>query len=245
MKKKIISMIISLVVIMGLIISGCNNSGNKETIPPQNTNTNERTLPPQNTNPDGRVRPSQEASPDDEIAAPQDEITAPQEASTDILILVNNDNKLPNNYDPDLTTSGAPMANIVRDGFGEMRTAAREDNITLLIASAYRSADEQERLLNELGSSIAARPGYSEHQTGLAIDFSYGGLTQEETNRMWAWLAKNAYKYGFILRYPEGREDITGFAYEPWHYRYVGKEHAKAIYEQDLVLEEYLTTYQH
>ena len=236
MNKKII-MVLSLVVIMGLVINGCtSDSESKETIPPQSTNANERTLPPQNTNPDERVRPSQEVNPGDKI-------TTPQDTCTDVLILVNNDNKLPDNYELDLTTSGAPMAKIIRDSFGEMRTAAREDNITLLIASAYRTADEQERLFNELGSSTAARPGYSEHQTGLAIDFSYGGLTQEETNKMWEWLAKNAYKYGFILRYPEGRENITGFAYEPWHYRYVSKEHAKAIYEQDLVLEEYLMTY--
>jgi len=227
--------IISLVVIMGLIVSGCiSKRESKETIPPQNANTNERTLPPQSTNSEERVRPSQLANPDDEITPLKDD-------STDILMLVNNDNKLPDNYEPDLTTEGAPMAIVIFDSFREMRITAREENIFLMVASAYRNANEQERLFNELGSSIAARPGYSEHQTGLAIDFSYGGLTQEETNKMWDWLAKNAYKYGFILRYPDGREDITGFAYEPWHYRYVGKEHAKAIYEQGLVLEEYLS----
>jgi len=110
-----------------------------------------------------------------------------------------------------------------------------------MVGSAYRTSAEQEQLFKELGPSVAAQPGYSEHQTGLAFDFSYSGLSDKETNRMWNWLADNAYKYGFILRYPKGKEDITGFAYEPWHYRYVGKQAAKAIYEKGLVLEEYLT----
>ena len=95
------------------------------------------------------------------------------------------------------------------------------------------------KLFNEMGERLAAPSGHSEHQTGLAIDFSLAD-NAEKTTKNWEWLANNAYKYGFILRYPEGKEDITGYDYEPWHYRYVGKGHAKAIYEQGLVLEEYL-----
>jgi len=156
------------------------------------------------------------------------------------LILVNKNHKLPDDYKPDLTTEGAKYDKVLSDGLSEMRAAAKKENIYLMIGSAYRTAAEQEQLFNELGSSVAAQPGYSEHQTGLAIDFSYSGLSDEETNRMWNWLADNAYKYGFILRYPKDKENITGFPYEPWHFRYVGKQAAKAIYGKGLVLEEYL-----
>lgn len=82
-------------------------------------------------------------------------------------------------------------------------------------------------------------PGYSEHQTGLAIDFSESG-NQIHNDQMWDWLKQNAYKYGFILRYPEDKYDITKITYEPWHYRYVGKEVAKYITQNNLTLEEYV-----
>ncbi|MBR2937492.1 MAG: M15 family metallopeptidase, partial [Oscillospiraceae bacterium] len=80
---------------------------------------------------------------------------------------------------------------------------------------------------------LVALPGTSGHQTGLAVDV---GSTKEGHQ----WLANNGWKYGFILRYPEGKEEITGLDYEPWHFRYVGKELAKEIYDSGLCLEEYL-----
>ena len=82
-------------------------------------------------------------------------------------------------------------------------------------------------------------PGYSEHETGLAIDFSNEGH-YDENEKMWEWLKNNAYKYGFILRYPEDKYEITKIDYEPWHYRYVGKKSAKEISNKNLTLEEYL-----
>jgi D-alanyl-D-alanine carboxypeptidase len=89
-----------------------------------------------------------------------------------------------------------------------------------------------------------AVPGTSEHQTGLAVDIvakSYQMLDKEQENTPeQKWLMENSYKYGFILRYPENKSDITGISYEPWHYRYVGKEAAKEIYENGICLEEYL-----
>ena len=72
----------------------------------------------------------------------------------------------------------------------------------------------------------AQLPGYSEHQTGLAIDFSNEGHP-DDNQKIWQWLKENSYKYGFILRYPNGKEDITKITYEPWHFRYVGKKAAK------------------
>lgn len=160
-------------------------------------------------------------------------------AESKLLLLVNKDNKLPDNYVPDLS-SGLPIDEVLFDDFVEMRKEANREQVFLMIASAYRTADEQEKLFNELGAEVAAPAGYSEHQTGLAIDFAYNGRTQEETDRMWNWLSRNAYRYGFIERYPEGKEHVTGFDFEPWHYRYVGRQHAKNIYEKGLVLEEYI-----
>ena len=84
----------------------------------------------------------------------------------------------------------------------------------------------------------SARPGYSEHQTGLAFDINYADSRFEGTDQA-IWLAENAYKYGFILRYPEGKEHITGYMYEPWHYRYIGVENAAKIFASGLTLEEY------
>ena len=93
--------------------------------------------------------------------------------------------------------------------------------------------------------SYSAEQGTSEHQTGLCVDFitedMHGKLTNIfETKAAFAWLSENAHKFGFILRFPEGKEPITGYTYEPWHYRFVGREAATEIYEDDLTLEEYL-----
>jgi len=167
-----------------------------------------------------------------------------------LLILVNIYNKIPDYFRPDLTAVGdVTIASIVVNDLIEMRDAATRDGIKLYIASAYRTAAEQEIIFNEtvasyiaqgyteqLAAGMVARPGYSEHQTGLAIDFSGG----ENQDAMQDWLRQNSYKYGFIERYPAGGRSKTGYNYEPWHYRYVGKEHARAIFAQGIVLEEYL-----
>jgi len=89
-----------------------------------------------------------------------------------------------------------------------------------------------------------ALPGTSEHQTGLAVDIVDAGYQsldeKQERTAVQQWLMKNSWRYGFILRYPNHKSDITGIYYEPWHYRYVGKEAAKEIYEKDICLEEYI-----
>ncbi len=94
--------------------------------------------------------------------------------------------------------------------------------------------------------SYSAKPGQSEHQTGLCIDFITSTMddkltVQFEETEAFAWLSENAYRFGFILRYPEGKEKITGYTYEPWHYRFVGREAATNMYFADLTLEEYLS----
>ena len=95
---------------------------------------------------------------------------------------------------------------------------------------------------SEYADEIAARPGHSEHQTGLALDIFCTTNSNTKTfkdSEAYQWLLNNAYKYGFILRYPEGKENITGFTFESWHYRYVGTEIATYIYENDITFDEY------
>ncbi len=134
----------------------------------------------------------------------------------------------------------------------EMFNAAKADGITLLGVSGYRSYEIQKSVyesnVKRNGQSHAdkysARPGASEHQTGLAMDMlstEYSSLNAGfENTKAFKWLEANAYKYGYILRYPSGKESITGYNYEPWHYRYVGKEASEEITKNKLTLEEYL-----
>lgn len=139
----------------------------------------------------------------------------------------------------------------------KMMTAIRKSGITSIwIQSSYRSYEKQETLFNNkvayykqqgkqqeeaerLAQTVVQRPEQSEHNLGLAVDFNK--VTNEfATTKAFTWLQKNAQDYGFILRYPEGKEEITGVTYESWHWRYVGEEHAKIIKEKDFCLEEYI-----
>ncbi|HEY4552457.1 MAG TPA: M15 family metallopeptidase [Bacillaceae bacterium] len=136
----------------------------------------------------------------------------------------------------------------------QMFLAAKKENIQLLAASGYRSYSRQVAVLDaeiskvgkEQAVQAVAPPGKSEHQTGLAMDITSEsvkfGLTESfgETPEG-QWLRDNAHKFGFILRYPKGKESITGYQYEPWHFRYVGTEAAKTIFENNWTLEEYFS----
>ena len=130
--------------------------------------------------------------------------------------------------------------------FYKMADAAAADGISLWVCSGYRSYATQEYtynyFVNERGVAEAdrcsARPGHSEHQTGMAIDVNTTSSAFEGTPEA-IWLENNCYKYGFIIRYPKGKEDITGYKYEPWHIRYIGREKAEKIYKSGLTIEEY------
>ncbi len=139
----------------------------------------------------------------------------------------------------------------------KMFADAKSQNIHLIITSAYRSYYTQQTLFNnyvenygrEEAMKFSAPPGASEHQSGLVVDIGeingpYDNFSIEFANSdSGKWLANNAYKYGFILRYPEGKESITTYQFEPWHYRYVGTEQAKDIFESGLTLEEFYNLY--
>ena len=131
----------------------------------------------------------------------------------------------------------------------DMFKSAKKEGLTLIINSSYRSYEAQKDIYNEYrdmkgeeyADSIAAKAGHSEHQTGLAVDIqTYGstGATFENFDEF-KWLQENAHKYGFILRYPKDKEYITGYAYESWHYRYVGVEAATYIKENNITFDEY------
>lgn len=133
-----------------------------------------------------------------------------------------------------------------------LNQAAKQAGIELMLVSAYRSASYQRQLYEgyvrsagqEEADRFSARPGVSDHQTGLVVDLGRpdGECEIEECfadTKEGKWLAANAYKFGFILRYPEGKEDITGYLYEPWHFRWVGKELAAEIHQTKQTLEEF------
>lgn len=158
----------------------------------------------------------------------------------DGILIVNKTFSLPSDYAPQIL----PEA---QTAFDQMAAAAWGDGLSLWICSGYRSYAQQEQLfesyaaergLNE-ADAVSARPGHSEHQSGLCMDvnstdFSFGDTAEA------AWLEQHCAEYGFIIRFPKGKENITGYEYEPWHIRYVGKEHAQAIKANGLCLEEYL-----
>lgn len=143
----------------------------------------------------------------------------------------------------------------VYDQFLAMYKAAEKEDLKLIITSSYRDYAYQDSLWKrysrengkEWADSVSARPGYSEHQTGLSLDIVTDGegssMSMFETTDEFKWLSKNAHKYGFILRYPKGKEDITGYAYESWHYRYVGVEVATKIHELGITYDEYYAYY--
>ena len=139
------------------------------------------------------------------------------------------------------------------DAFKRMFDDAKKEDLTLIVNSSYRSYIDQDEIYErykknkgeEYADSIAARPGFSEHQTGYAVDLiTYGATssTFEETDEF-RWLQNNAYKYGFILRYPKDKEYLTGYSYESWHYRYVGLNAAKTIHDENTTFDEYYAYY--
>lgn len=178
------------------------------------------------------------------------------------LILVNKFYHLSSDYSRgDLTNaslsyaySDNKAAEIVLENFEKMRSDVEDAlDVRLMINSSYRSYADQEEVYNSFkkvsqkyADSYAARPGYSEHQTGLAIDITsleHPGATAFTASEEYTWLKENCYKYGFILRYPEGKEDLTGYSNESWHFRYVGEKAAKTIYEEDITFDEYYAYY--
>jgi D-alanyl-D-alanine carboxypeptidase len=120
-----------------------------------------------------------------------------------------------------------------------IKDAAQEGVVHFLISSGYRNEAQQEELYRTKGAQFALPAGYSEHNLGLSMDI---GSSQAEMNRAseGKWLKDHSWKYGFILRYPEDKTEVTGIQFEPWHFRYVGLPHSAIMREKNLALEQYL-----
>lgn len=176
------------------------------------------------------------------------------------LVLVNKNHVLNQDYIPSdlelISTNYAfeekYLKKSAKEAFEKLSKCAQEVGYSIVAVSTYRSYSYQKKLYQyyeetkgiNYAELCSARPGHSEHQTGLAVDVmgSNKDYNQFEQAIEFEWMKSNAHKYGFILRYPKGKEHITGFKYEPWHYRYVGIDVATYIYENSLTLEDYYNT---
>lgn len=175
-----------------------------------------------------------------------------------LLILVNSEYHIPAGYDVKLMelSNGQKIDERIYPDLQQMFDDMRALEYSPYVREGYRTSEEQKDILVEtivdyiqegrspikaynLARERVAAVGNSEHQLGLAVDINpYSGSPNEWG--VYSWLDENAWKYGFILRYPDGKTDITGITYEPWHYRYVGKEAAAEIHSRGITLEEYL-----
>lgn len=175
------------------------------------------------------------------------------------LVLANYDNVLPNDFEVDLASIDRTREvdkRIMSELIQMIKDMRKKQKFSIWVQSAYRNIDRQEEIFNEkveeyvqngksrneaeeLTMQTINKPGTSEHNLGLAVDFNYVNYEFENTDEF-RWLKENAQNYGFILRYQKEKEDITKINYEPWHWRYVGVEHAKKINELGLCLEEYI-----
>lgn len=173
------------------------------------------------------------------------------------LVVVNQWNELPEDYSVELIelSNGQKVDSRIYPYLQEMFDAARADGIYPIVREGYRTAKDQQKILEDriqtyinqgYSKSRAERtakewvavPGTSEHQLGLAVDINADSFRCSD-EEVYEWLDENAHKYGFILRYPPAKQEITGISYEPWHYRYVGVEVAEEIYGRGICLEEY------
>jgi len=174
------------------------------------------------------------------------------------LILVNHNYYVPDNYEIELTVlaNGQKVDARIYPELQDMFDNARADGVHPVVISGFRTQEKQQSLFDQqiavyraedysaeesrrLAQTSVALPGTSEHQLGLAVDIG-ADPSKSTIDEVYAWFAQNAHLYGFILRYAQDKTDITGIIYEPWHFRYVGKEAAKEITLQGVCLEEYI-----
>lgn len=175
-----------------------------------------------------------------------------------LLILVNSKNKIPDDYEIELTelSNGETVSSEIYPDLQKMFDDMREAGIYPVVGEGYRTHEKQQEIMEDkirayenegyskkkaeaMAREWVAVPGTSEHELGLAVDIN-ADKEKSDNQEVYDWLYQNAYKYGFILRYPFGKTKITGIDYEPWHYRYVGREYSEEIHNSGLCLEEWL-----
>ena len=174
------------------------------------------------------------------------------------LILVNRENKIPDDYEPELTElfNGEKVDSEIYPDLQKMFDDMRNEGIYPVVGEGYRTHEKQQEIMDdkirtftsqgysekkaaEKAEEWVAVPGTSEHELGLAVDIN-ADKERSDNQEVYDWLYRNAFKYGFILRYPIGKTSKTGIDYEPWHYRYVGVPYAEKIMNSGLCLEEWL-----
>lgn len=188
----------------------------------------------------------------------QDYTSYNSEEAKNINILVNKYHKLPDNYEPDdlveLSYKNGYTYKLRKEAanaFELLTSKALLDNVYFYPFSAYRSFDTQKIIYNRYkandgeknADTYSARPGFSEHQLGLAVDVRSSTLNDNLTESDYKWMLDNSYKYGFIIRYPKGKQHITQFIEEPWHIRYLGVELATKVHDSNLTYDEYYDLY--
>lgn len=220
----------------------------------------------ENTNEQTNNAPNDDKS-NDEVNDSTEEDELPAEFDVEdktIIALVNKENSLSEKDIPDdLVTVDVPtildnpevnqLRKVAADALKEMFDAAKKDDIHLYARSGYRSYTTQDQLFKnyaarngeEAANRYSARPGQSEHQTGLVMDVTSASVNYQLTEKFdetaeGKWISENAHRFGFIIRYPKDKEHITGYIYEPWHLRYLGVDMATKVFESSLTYEEYL-----
>jgi len=180
-------------------------------------------------------------------------VTYTLDQARDNLLVINKKHALPSDYVPELITwNGVTLKTDTLEAYKKLISSAKSSGVNITAISSFRSYSDQAELFNEYvkkdgqekAETYSARPGHSEHQSGLAVDI---GLPSGNCNLMVCmantkegkWLAENAHEYGFIVRYPEEKVEQTGYQFEPWHIRFVGTEIAKSIFESSYTLDEY------
>lgn len=254
-----------------LILTGCNvnnsDSSNPET-PAEESEVQDTNNGDQTTENDEEADQSEAAdkTPDEDEIEELLAIELEQDLlePSSIKALVNKQYSLPEDYVPeDLVTVEVPtvlenaeirqLREPAADALKDMFDAAEEEDILLHARSGYRSYQTQVQLYSnyvsnhgeEAANRYSAKPGQSEHQTGLGMDVTSESVNFQLTEAFGEtpegqWVEENAHAFGYIIRYPEGKEDITGYQYEPWHLRYLGEDLATEVYESNLTYEEYL-----
>ena len=258
--------VIAAVTALLLLLSGCSRLPSDTTEEAQQAQEaqNEQTVQEEPLDTDLPEEPAaQEETPEESVQEPaadpvQEEDAVQEDGGDDWkLILVNADHPLPEDYSVKLKElrNDQWVDERIYPELQQMFDDARAEGIYPLINESYRTAERQQEILDsyiasyeaeglsreeaeEQALSLVAVPGTSEHQLGLALDIIVE--YEEDSTQTWQWLKDNCWRYGFILRYPEDKSEITGIDYEPWHFRYVGAEAAKQIMEQGITLEEYL-----
>ncbi|WP_049962841.1 M15 family metallopeptidase [Ruminococcus sp. HUN007] len=224
--------------------SGNSNSGGQNNSSPGNESPKQEESP----SPEPEPEPSQE--PEREFA-PAPVVNNAELKYADGVLIVNKSYPVPQDYEPSglvtaYGTRGEYLLPETNEAFKQMCIDAANEGLNLWCASGYRSVSTQDRIYNSYvardgkaaADTYSARPGHSEHHTGLCFDLNTIDSSFAYTAEG-KWVAENCWKYGLIIRYPQSKEDITGYKYEPWHLRYVGTDLAKTLYESGLCMEEY------